>query len=98
LTVNVRVLRFDPGNHAARLLIGFGAGRAVLSYVARVTDRSGTVIAQFEGGGSYYGMEIPDHIFDTFRKTDTDIRMHMIREAALEAGRFLRTHEALREH
>ncbi|HWU37491.1 MAG TPA: DUF4410 domain-containing protein [Candidatus Acidoferrum sp.] len=95
MTLEVRILSFSPGNTAARLIVGFGAGRAVLTYRASFRDRSGTLITELEGGKAFHGMELnlPDNpVF----KTDEDIRLRMIQEAVLQVGQFIRNNGELK--
>ncbi len=94
LTLEVRILSFAPGNEAARLLVGFGAGRAVLTYRASFKDRSGALITELEGGKAYHGMELGSD--NAYFKTDEDIRVGMIQEAALQVGRFIRNNGELK--
>jgi hypothetical protein len=94
LTLEVRILSFAPGNAVARSLVGFGAGRAVLTYLASFRNRSGGLITQLEGGKSYHGMELSSD--NPFFKTDEDIRVGMIQEAALQVGRFIRNNGELK--
>ncbi len=95
MTLEVRILSFSPGNTAARWLVGFGAGRAVLTYRASFRDRSGALITELEGGKAFHGMELnlPDN---PLFKTDEDIRLGMIQEAALQVGRFIRNNGELK--
>jgi hypothetical protein len=75
LLLEVRVTGFKPGSAAVRFLVGFGAGRAVLTYIADFKDGSGKLLATLDGGKSYHGMEIADN---PFYKTEEEIRMGMI--------------------
>jgi hypothetical protein len=52
MILEVDVRAFDPGDRAMRMIVGFGAGRAVLKFAARFKDESGKVLAAFEGGKS----------------------------------------------
>jgi hypothetical protein len=59
LEVDVHAIKL--GSAAARILIGFGAGRASLFYTARYVSEDGKVLAQIEGqerhtGGEMYGI------------------------------------------
>jgi hypothetical protein len=92
MALQVKVLAFDPGNRAARTLVGFGAGRAILTYVASFRDRSGNVIAELEGGKSYHGMELADN---PLFKTDEGIRMGMIQDAVIQIGQFIKNNGKL---
>jgi len=58
LNVDVTVNTVKPGSRAARMWIGFGAGRAVTLFDASFTNPQGGVVASFEGGRSYTGMEL----------------------------------------
>jgi hypothetical protein len=92
MTLQVKVLAFDPGNRAARTLVGFGAGRAILTYVASFQDSSGKLITELEGGKSYHGMEVADN---PLFKTDEGIRMGMIQEAVIQLGQFMKNNGEL---
>ncbi len=54
----VDVHAFKPGSTAARILIGFGAGRASLLYTARFVSEDGEVLAQIDGQERHTGSEI----------------------------------------
>lgn len=60
--LNVAVTESKEGAPAARFLIGFGAGRAVLKFDAAFTNSRGQTIAAFKGGRSLTGMA-PGEIF-----------------------------------
>ncbi len=60
--LEVDVHAINLGSAAARILIGFGAGRASLLYTARYVSEDGKVLAQIDGqerhtGSEMYGME-----------------------------------------
>lgn len=58
LVIDVSVTAIKPGSGAARFWVGFGAGRAVLTFDATFTDAHSTKVAAFQGGRSYTGMEM----------------------------------------
>jgi len=58
ISIDVAVTEASKGNSAARLLVGFGAGRAALLFNATFNDAHGRRIAALSGGRSYTGMEL----------------------------------------
>ena len=56
--LEIDVHAFKPGNTAARILIGFGAGRGSLIYTARYVSEDGEVLAQIDGQERHTGSEI----------------------------------------
>jgi len=56
--LEIDVHAFKPGNTAARILIGFGAGRGSLIYTARYVSEDGEVLAQIDGQERHTGAEI----------------------------------------
>jgi hypothetical protein len=57
LAIDVAISAVKQGSAAARVLVGFGAGRAVLMFDASFEDSRGSRLASFQGGRSYTGME-----------------------------------------
>jgi hypothetical protein len=57
LEIDINVTAAKPGSAAARFWVGFGAGRAVTLFDAKFTRPNGAVLASFQGGRSYTGME-----------------------------------------
>jgi hypothetical protein len=55
LTLNVAVTEAKRGSTAARLIVGLGAGRAVLAFDAAFKDSRDVTIASFQGGESFVG-------------------------------------------
>lgn len=88
MTVEVNVTDFTEGSAAARFFIGFGSGRALLVYRAKFMDNTGSVIAEFEGGKSYHGMELADN---PLYKSDEEIKLGMIQQAAIQFGQFIQS-------
>jgi hypothetical protein len=86
LIMNVEVKTFKPGSKALRLFIGFGAGRAELTYLATFKTPSGKTIAQLSGGKSYHGMELTD---DQLFKSQERTRMNMIEKSVSQLGEFV---------
>ena len=89
LRVEVNITSFEPGSRAVSLIVGFGAGRAVLNYRAIFKERSGSVIAEFEGGKSYYAGELTLKEESTFM-TDEEIKMGMIQHSIIQVGQFIK--------
>ncbi|CCK81241.1 uncharacterized protein TOL2_C30840 [Desulfobacula toluolica Tol2] len=58
MTLAVDVKTFSPGNAAARLIIGFGAGRGSLIYTAKYISSDGKVFAEMEGQERFTGLEV----------------------------------------
>ena len=56
--LEIDVHAFKPGSTAARILIGFGAGRGSLIYTARFVSEGGEVLAQIDGQERHTGSEI----------------------------------------
>ncbi len=56
--LEVDVHAFKPGSTAARILVGFGAGRGSLLYTARFVSEGGEVLAQIDGRERHTGSEI----------------------------------------
>jgi hypothetical protein len=92
MKIELNVTAFKPGSAAARFFVGFGAGRAVLVYRAKFLDRTGALVAEFEGGKSYHGMEIADN---PLYKTDEEIKLGMIQQAAIQVGQFIQSNGKL---
>ena len=88
MVVSVTVSRFDPGDRALRTLIGFGAGRAILTYTAQFQDPTGKLLAELEGGKAYHGLELVDN--PTF-KSDESTRMGLIAYSVSQIGEFIQT-------
>ncbi|HEX2227079.1 MAG TPA: DUF4410 domain-containing protein, partial [Candidatus Binatia bacterium] len=85
LALNVNVHAFDPGSAAARLIVGFGAGRGSLIYSAEYLDSMGQVLAKMEGQERFTGGEIHfNHDyghFTTLGREET-VRAVLVKEAA----------------
>lgn len=58
LKLEVDVHRFEPGNAALRITVGFGAGRGSLLYTARYLDRDGQILASMDGQERFTGSEL----------------------------------------
>jgi hypothetical protein len=86
MVIEVAVHEFSPGNRALRTTVGFGAGRAVLKFTARFKDSHGNLLAEFDGGKTYTGMELDDN--PTF-KSDESTRMGLISDSASQIGKFI---------
>ena len=86
LVLNVNVSEFDPGDAAARLIVGFGAGRGSLIYFAEYTDAAGQILAKMDGQERFTGGEIHfNHNyghFTTMGGEDT-VREVLVKETAM---------------
>jgi hypothetical protein len=87
MALEINVTAFKPGSAAARLLIGFGAGRAVFIYAANFKEKNGKLLTTLEGGKSYHGLEFADN---PLYKTDEELRMGMIQQAVIQIGDFIK--------
>ena len=87
MVLEIRVTDFKPGSATMRFLVGFGAGRALLIYVASFKDRSGKLLTTLDGGKSYHGAEITDN---PLYKTEEEIRMGMIQLSVIQIGQFIK--------
>ena len=92
MSIEMNVMDFTPGSGAARFFIGFGAGRALLVYRAKFLAKDGSLITEFEGGKSYHGMELADN---PLYKTDEEIKLGMIQQAAIQVGQFIQNNGRL---
>lgn len=92
MLVEIRVTEFKPGSAALRFWVGFGAGRAVLIYIASFKDKSGKLLAALDGGKSYHGLEITDN---PLYKTEEEIRMGMIQLSVIQIGQFIKNNGKL---
>lgn len=92
MSIELQVTDFTPGSAAARFFVGFGAGRALLVYRARFIGKDGSLITEFEGGKSYHGMELADN---PLYKTDEEIKLGMIQQAAIQVGQFIQNNGRL---
>jgi hypothetical protein len=55
LVVSGRITEIDKGSRAARLLIGFGAGRQRVQGSFEITDAQGKSLAKFDAAKAYSG-------------------------------------------
>lgn len=63
-SIDVIVTAVKQGNAALRFFIGFGAGRAVLTYRAQFTDAAANTLGAFDGGRSHLGTEFGESFAD----------------------------------
>ena len=85
LLLNVNVSLFDPRDTAARLIVGFGAGRGSLIYSAEYTDATGQILAKMDGQERFTGGEIHfNHNYGTFTTLggEDTVREVLVKEAA----------------
>lgn len=92
MLLEIKVTDFKPGSATVRFLVGFGAGRAVFTYVADFKDRSGKLLTTLDGGKSYHGAEITDN---PLYKTEEEIRMGMIQHSVIQIGQFIKNNGRL---
>jgi len=92
MLLEIRVTDFKPGSAALRFWVGFGAGRAVLIYIANFKDKSGKLLTALDGGKSYHGLEITDN---PLYKTEEEIRMGMIQLSVIQIGQFIKNNGRL---
>ena len=64
LAIDITITAVKQGNAALRFLVGFGAGRAVLTYRAQFTDGAGNRLGTFDGGRSHTGNEFGESFAD----------------------------------
>lgn len=84
LSLDVAVKAAKPGSGAARVWVGFGAGRAITTFDAVFSD-STRKIASFDGGQSYTGME-----FGKSFASKEDIQLWAAVEAVRQVERFIK--------
>lgn len=58
INLNIHVQSFNPGSQAARILIGFGAGRGSLLYSAQFVDQDGKVLVSVNSQERFTGGEV----------------------------------------
>lgn len=58
LKLNVKIDGFTPGNQAVRLLVGWGAGKAVLRYSASFYDQEDNLLGKFSDDLQFGGMDM----------------------------------------
>ena len=92
MLLEIKVTGFKAGSATMRFLVGFGAGRAVLTYVADFKNRSGKLLGTLDGGKSYHGAEIADN---PLYKTEEEIRMGMIQYSVIQIGQFIKNNGKL---
>jgi len=81
LAIDVLVKAVKPGSATARFLIGFGAGRASLTFNATYTDATGKVLGAFAGGSIAYTQ---------MAETKDDIRHALVADCAFQLTDFMR--------
>ena len=92
LRVHIKIKTFDPGNRAVRMIVGFGAGKAQLTFVGIFQDTSGKVLAEMSGGKYYTAMELSDN---PMFYSDEQIQMGLITQSVSQVGRFIETNGKL---
>lgn len=63
-SIDVIITAVKQGNAALRFWVGFGAGRAVLTYRAQFTNAAGDRLGAFDGGRSHTGGEFGESFAD----------------------------------
>ncbi len=92
MLLEIKVTDFTPGSAALRFWVSFGAGKAVLKYIANFKDKSGKLLTVLDGGKSYHGLEITDN---PLYKTEEEIRMGMIQLSVIQIGQFIKNNGKL---
>jgi len=94
LILEVKIVEFELGSAAKRMFIGFGAGKAEVTYTAALLDASQGVLGKTEGHKQYTGFELNPKDNPGF-KGDDAIRRSMAEHCAAELTEFVREHPAL---
>lgn len=76
------------GDKAAMFFLGFGAGRALLTYAALFKDSGGETIGRFTGGKSFHGQEFGG---SALWKSHEEMQLEMIGESVRQIARFIET-------
>lgn len=87
-SIDVTLNEANPANTSLRLLIGFGAGRALLEYSAIFRNANGILLGSFDGGKSYTGMELVDNPLFKGRNRE---QFGMISEAVEQISQYVRS-------
>ncbi len=85
LALDVNVIEFNPGDAAARMIVGFGAGRGSLIYTAEYKTAKGEVLAKMEGQERFTGGEVAfnlDYGHFTTLGGEATVREVLVKEAA----------------
>ena len=85
-TVNIH--EFTQGSRTLRMLVGLGAGRALLKYTATFRDGNGSLLGELEGGKEYHGMELADS--PTF-KSNESMEMGLVSYSVSQVVHFIQT-------
>ncbi len=92
MRLEINVTGLKPGNRALRTLVGYGAGRAVFTYVADFKKRDGQLITTLDGGKAYHGSELVDN---PLFKNDDEILMGMFEQSVIQIGDFVKNNGML---
>ena len=87
-SIQVFVDEAKQGDKAAMAFIGFGAGRALLTFTALFRESAGEVIARFTGGKSLHGGELGG---SALWKSHEEMQLEMIGESVRQIARFIET-------
>ena len=88
LTLEVEIVKFEPGSRAKRLIGIPGLGASSLAYEATVLDTWGSVLGRTEGRKRFTGWELINN--PAFR-TDRELRIDMANHCAAQIGEYMQT-------
>ncbi len=88
LTLEVEIVKFEPGSRAKRLTGIPGLGASSLAYEAAVLDASGRVLGRTEGRKRFTGYELINN--PAFR-TDRELRIDMADHCAAQIGEYVQS-------
>jgi hypothetical protein len=94
LILEVKIVQFELGSATKRMLIGFGAGKAQVTYTATLRDASQGVLGETDGHKQYTGFELNSKDNPGF-KGDDALRRSMAEHCAAELTEFVREHPTL---
>jgi hypothetical protein len=89
LLTKVSIVYFQPDNKALRIIVGWGAGKGGLKYVAEFSSK-GKILATLEGGKSYGDVNVFGDTESTIYRGGDSTRSFMIMHSVLDIGDFLR--------
>jgi hypothetical protein len=92
LNIEVMMNAAKKGDKALQFFVGFGAGRALLTFDAAFFDASGDIITSFSGGKSYHGQEFGN---SALYKSHDDMQMGMIHESVKQIAKFIQSNGQL---
>ncbi len=87
--IEVFVEEAQEANKAAMILLGFGAGRSLLTFAALFRDSGGNTIGRFTGGKSFHGHEFGGR--SALWKSQDEMQLEMVAESVRQIARFIET-------